>query len=163
MFEYKHTYIHVGVKNLTANTSEYEQICMNIRKEGKGRERKGNRSDLIRISNRKEKAMKKMRGSEDLHIALDEVKRGDGHVSETAAEDASEGTGSVEGRRVHVDLLGGLAGRGNHDALLGLPGGGCEVVCGGHGVEHPLQGQSLGGGGGGVEVARDQGLAGLFV
>ena len=40
----------------------------------------------------------------DLHIALDEIKRSDGHVSEITAENTAGGIGDVEGRRVHLDL-----------------------------------------------------------
>lgn len=40
----------------------------------------------------------------DLHIALDEVKRSDGRVSETAAEDPADGTSGVECRGVHLYL-----------------------------------------------------------
>ena len=42
----------------------------------------------------------------DLHIALDEIKRSDGHVSEITAENTAGGTCGVEGRRVHLDLVG---------------------------------------------------------
>ena len=47
---------------------------------------------------------KRERGA-DLHVALDEIERSDGGVSETAAEDSTGGTGGVEFRRVHPDLL----------------------------------------------------------
>ena len=52
----------------------------------------------------------------DLHIALDEIKRSDGHVSEATAEDPSGGTRGVESRRVHFDLS-GLARSRNHEVL----------------------------------------------
>ncbi|CAL1381111.1 unnamed protein product [Linum trigynum] len=41
-----------------------------------------------------------------LHISLDDFKRSDGHVSETATEDIAESTGGIESRRVHLDLPG---------------------------------------------------------
>ena len=34
----------------------------------------------------------------DLHIALDEIERSDGHVSETTVENTASGTGSIQGR-----------------------------------------------------------------
>ena len=40
----------------------------------------------------------------DLHIALYEIERSDGHVSETTAENTKGGIGGVEGPRVHLDL-----------------------------------------------------------
>ena len=40
----------------------------------------------------------------DLHIALDEIERSDGHVSGTSAETTADATGGEEGRRVHLDL-----------------------------------------------------------
>lgn len=55
----------------------------------------------------------------DLHITFDEVKRSDGRVSETAAEDSTEGTGGVEFRRVHLDLA-WLARRWNQEVLLSV-------------------------------------------
>lgn len=51
----------------------------------------------------------------DLHITFDEVERSDGHVSETVAEDPAGRAGGVEGQRVHLDLLAGLAGGRNED------------------------------------------------
>ena len=51
----------------------------------------------------------------DLHIAFDKVERSDGHVSETAAEDPTGRAGGVEGRRVHLDPLSGLARGRNKD------------------------------------------------
>lgn len=53
----------------------------------------------------------------DLHIALDKIERGDGHVSETAAKDSSCRTGGVEGRRVHLDLLARLFRRRDDEVL----------------------------------------------
>lgn len=50
-----------------------------------------------------------------LHIALDEVERSNCHVSETTAKDTAESTGGVELRRVHLDLLSRLIGRGDHE------------------------------------------------
>lgn len=41
-----------------------------------------------------------------LHIALDNVERGNGHVSEAAAGEATEGASSVVERRIHLDLPG---------------------------------------------------------
>ena len=38
----------------------------------------------------------------DLHVALDEVERRYSEVGEAGAEDATEGAGSVEQRRVHL-------------------------------------------------------------
>lgn len=62
-------------------------------------------------------------------------------MSETTAEDPSNSTGSVEGRRVHLDLLGGLARRWNDQALPGRRSFGVHI--GGEaarpGVEHLLQ------------------------
>jgi hypothetical protein len=40
-----------------------------------------------------------------LHVALDEVERGNHHVGEPVARDASGRAGGVERRRVHLDLL----------------------------------------------------------
>lgn len=101
----------------------------------------------------------------DLHIALDEIKRSDGHVSETTAEDSTGSTSSVEGRRVHLDLLGGL-GRSRDDETLGLRDGvdiGVEAGGGGRGgVKHLLEAKGFGGGRG-VEEARDQRVTGGFL
>lgn len=52
----------------------------------------------------------------DLHITLDEVKRSDGHVSETTAQYSSKSTSSVELWRVHLDLA-GLGRSRNHKGL----------------------------------------------
>ena len=60
----------------------------------------------------------------DLHIALDEIERSDGHVSETTTENTAGDIGSVEGRGVHLDLA-GLAWRQNQwriDLLIPLMG-----------------------------------------
>jgi hypothetical protein len=40
-----------------------------------------------------------------LHVALDEVERGDHHVGKPAAGDASGRAGGIERRRVHLNLL----------------------------------------------------------
>ena len=40
----------------------------------------------------------------DLHIALDEIERSAGHVSETIAENTAGNIGGVEGQQVHLDL-----------------------------------------------------------
>ena len=42
----------------------------------------------------------------DLHIALDEIERSDGHVSETTVENTAGGIGNIEGRGVHLNLTG---------------------------------------------------------
>lgn len=39
-------------------------------------------------------------------------------MSETTAEDPTEGTGGVEGRGVHLDTLSGLGGRRDKEILL---------------------------------------------
>ncbi|CAL1387550.1 unnamed protein product [Linum trigynum] len=41
-----------------------------------------------------------------LHISLDDFKKSDGHVSDTATEDIADDTGGIESRRVHLDLPG---------------------------------------------------------
>ncbi|GLT97668.1 hypothetical protein SLE2022_152230 [Rubroshorea leprosula] len=40
-----------------------------------------------------------------LHIALDEIKRSDGRVSQTTAKDSAKSASSVECRQVHLNLL----------------------------------------------------------
>lgn len=40
----------------------------------------------------------------DLHIAFDEIKRSNSHVSESTAQYSTNSTGGVELRRVHLDL-----------------------------------------------------------
>lgn len=52
-----------------------------------------------------------------LHIALDEIERSNGHVSETTAENPTEGTRGVEGRRVHLDPFPWLRGRRDQEIL----------------------------------------------
>ena len=57
----------------------------------------------------------------DLHIALDEIDRSDGHVSETIAENTAGSTGGVEGRRVHLDLAGLARRRNQRQVDLPIP------------------------------------------
>lgn len=101
----------------------------------------------------------------DLHIAFDEVKRSDGHVSETTAENSSYSTSSIEGRRVHLDLVGRFGRRRNDKALclrdcFHIR---CEAGAGARsGVEHLLQRKSFGRRRG-VEEARDQSLTRGFL
>ena len=54
----------------------------------------------------------------DLHIALEDIERSDGHVSGTSAETTADCTGGKEGRRVHLDLAGSL-GAGTTKFLVG--------------------------------------------
>ena len=92
-----------------------------------------------------------------LHVALDEVERGDGHVGEPAAGDPSGRAGGVERRRVELDLLLGRLDRDGRTATSSSRGRGR----GGDG-----DGEARGGGGegarrgGGVEEAREERLAG---
>lgn len=88
----------------------------------------------------KNKAKSKHRYSDlDLHITLDEVKRSNGHVSESTAEYTAGGAGSIESRRVHLDLPKRLLRSRNHHPPAAVGGGGRGS--GGRG----------GGGGAGVE------------
>lgn len=84
-------------------------------------------------------------------------------MSETAAEDSTGGTGSVEGGRVHLDLPGRLGRSRNEDVLPGSEG----VHIRGDGarasVKHFLEREGLGRDGGGVEEARDQRVARGFL
>ena len=48
--------------------------------------------------------MKKEERKDDLHVAFDEIERGDGRVSQSTAEGASSGARGVVHRRVHRDL-----------------------------------------------------------
>ena len=52
-----------------------------------------------------------------LHIALDEIERCDGHVSETAAENPTDGARGVEIARVHLDTFPRLGGGGDEEVL----------------------------------------------
>ena len=94
----------------------------------------------------------------DLHIALDKIKRSDGHVSETTAKNIAGSTGDVEGRWVHLDLA-GLTQRRNDE----VPGRRRDAVvgaCWSSSTEHGIvktEGFVQGGddGGRGVKEARD--------
>ena len=64
-----------------------------------------------------------MRERGDLHIALNEVKRSDGHVSKTTAEDSTGRTGGVVCRRVQLYLASPwrrFGRRWNEEALVGF-------------------------------------------
>ena len=105
---------------------------------------------------------KQIEREKDLHITLDKVKRSDSHVSETTAENSTESTGSIECRRVHLDLA-RLTWSRNHE--VGPGGSDFQIGSrrnGGGGrsrVEHLLERQGFGGGGRGVEEGRDQRVA----
>lgn len=81
-------------------------------------------------------------------------------MSETAAEDPTEGTGGVEGRRVHLDPLAGLGGRSDKEILPGEDGGrGTRRFVGGESSVWIGAGHLIGGG---IEEARDQGMLRRF-
>ena len=61
---------------------------------------------------KKKKTISNKRGRKDrnekeknLHVALDEIERSDGHVGEATAEDATGTACSVVSRRKHADAL----------------------------------------------------------
>lgn len=81
-------------------------------------------------------------------------------MSETTAEDPTEGTSSVEGRGVHLNPLAGLGGRRDKEIILReYRRGGRRFVEIGVRVEHLVKKKRPGGErGGGVEEAGDQGM-----
>lgn len=103
------------------------------------------------------------RERKDLHITLDKVKRGNRRVSETTAENSTDRTSTIEGRRVHLDLTrltwsrNHEVGPGRYDFQIGSRRRGCGGRWGR--VEHVLERQGFCGGRRGVEKGRDQRVA----
>ena len=98
----------IGLNGICSSGYFAVNLFNNIARYFFSKKKKKNSSSKRGLRNRRKRSWKwkRVRDVEesDLHIALEDIERSDGHVSGTSAETTADCTGGKEGRRVHLDL-----------------------------------------------------------